>query len=112
VGVAVSADGRIAVSSGHDHTMRVWDPVRPGECPLDSRRRCAGRRLQCLHHPSPGTRDGLLFAHFYTKVYDHVLRPLMAPDRPNAPPELTAALHALDQLAAGHIASARIPTAA
>src|SRR5439155_21978291 len=32
------------------------------------------------------TRDGLLFAHFYTKVYDHVLRPLMAPDRPNAPP--------------------------
>ena len=32
------------------------------------------------------TRDGLLFAHFYTKVYNHVLRPLMAPDRPNAPP--------------------------
>ena len=32
------------------------------------------------------TRDGLLFAHFYTKVYDHILRPLMAPDRPNAPP--------------------------
>jgi hypothetical protein len=36
------------------------------------------------------TRDGLLFAHFYTRVYDHVLRPLMAPDRPNAPPELAA----------------------
>jgi hypothetical protein len=32
------------------------------------------------------TRDGLLFAHIYTKVYDHMLRPLMAPDRPNAPP--------------------------
>ena len=32
------------------------------------------------------TRDGLLFAHFYTKVYDHILSPLMAPDRPNAPP--------------------------
>ena len=58
------------------------------------------------------TRDGLLFAHFYTKVYDHVLRPLMAPDRPNAPPELAAALDALDQLAAGHIANARVPTAA
>ncbi len=42
------------------------------------------------------TRDGLLFAHFYTKVYDHVLRPLMAPDRPNAPPELAAALATLD----------------
>ena len=58
------------------------------------------------------TRDGLLFAHFYTKVYDHILRPLMAPDRPNAPSELTAALDTLDQLAAAHITSARIPTAA
>jgi hypothetical protein len=58
------------------------------------------------------TRDGLLFAHIYTKVYDHVLRPLMAPDRPNAPPELAAALDTLDQLVAGHIAKARVPTAA
>ena len=58
------------------------------------------------------TRDGLLFAHFYTKVYDHVLRPLMAPDRPNAPPELAAALATLDRLAADRIAAARLPTAA
>jgi hypothetical protein len=58
------------------------------------------------------TRDGLLFAHIYTKIYDHVLRPLMAPDRPNAPPELAAALDTLDRLAAGHIAQARVPTAA
>ena len=58
------------------------------------------------------TRDGLLFAHFYTKVYDHVLRPLMAPDRPNAPPELAAALDTLDQLTADHIAMGRVPTAA
>jgi len=58
------------------------------------------------------TRDGLLFAHIYTKVYDHILRPLMAPDRPGAPPELLAALQTLDRLAAGHIARARIPTAA
>ncbi len=58
------------------------------------------------------TRDGLLFAHFYTKVYDHVLRPLMAPDRPNAPPELAAAIAALNHIAASHIAAARIPAAA
>jgi hypothetical protein len=58
------------------------------------------------------TPDGLLFACFYTRVYDHVLRPLMAPDRPNAPPELAAALDTLDQLAARHIAEARVPTAA
>jgi hypothetical protein len=58
------------------------------------------------------TRDGLLFAHIYVKVYDHVLRPLMAPDRPNAPPELAAALNTLDRLAADHIAQARVPAAA
>jgi hypothetical protein len=58
------------------------------------------------------TRDGLLFACFYTRVYDHILRPLMAPDRPNAPPELTAALDTLDLLVADHIARARVPTAA
>jgi hypothetical protein len=58
------------------------------------------------------TRDGLLFAHFYTKVYDHVLRPLMAPDRPNAPPELASALNTLDQLVTSHITQARLPAAA
>jgi hypothetical protein len=58
------------------------------------------------------TRDGLLFACFYTRVYDHVLRPLMAPDRPNAPPGFTAALGALDQLVADHVTRARVPTAA
>jgi hypothetical protein len=36
----------------------------------------------------------------------------MTPDRPNAPPELANALDTLDRLAAGHIASARVPTAA
>jgi hypothetical protein len=69
-------------------------------------RRVPGRNRYTL------TRDGLLFAHFYTKVYDHILRPLMAPDRPNAPPELAAALDTLDRLAADHIARARVPTAA
>jgi hypothetical protein len=58
------------------------------------------------------TRDGLLFACFYTRVYDHVLRPLMAPARPNAPPGLTAALGTLDQLVADHVTRARVPTAA
>ena len=69
-------------------------------------RRVPGRNRYTL------TRDGLLFAHFYTKVYEHVLRPLMAPDRPNAPPELAAALDTLDQLAAAYITRARLPAAA
>ena len=69
-------------------------------------RRLPGRNRYTL------TRDGLLFAQFYTRAYDHVLRPLMAPDRPNAPPELVAALDTLDQLTADHIARARVPVAA
>jgi hypothetical protein len=36
----------------------------------------------------------------------------MAPDRPNAPPELAAALETLNRIAASHIAQARVPTAA
>src|ERR1022692_3051366 len=58
------------------------------------------------------TPDGLLFACFYTRVYDHVLRPLMAPDRPNAPPELAAALDTLDQLTADSITRTRVPATA
>ncbi len=58
------------------------------------------------------TRDGLLFASFYTRVYDHVLRPLMAPGLPNAPPELAAALDTLDHLVTHHVTRARVPTAA
>jgi hypothetical protein len=58
------------------------------------------------------TRDGLLFAHLYTKIYDHVLGPLMTTDRPNAPPELRAAIDTLDRIVAERIASARVPTTA
>jgi hypothetical protein len=58
------------------------------------------------------TPDGQLFAHVYTKVYDRVLHPLMAPDRPNAPPELAHALHTIDQVVTERIAHARVPAAA
>ncbi|MDT3446872.1 hypothetical protein [Pseudofrankia sp. BMG5.37] len=57
------------------------------------------------------TDDGLLFAHLYVKIYDHLLRPLMAPDRPNAPPELTDALDTLRRLVANQAAHARLPVA-
>jgi hypothetical protein len=56
------------------------------------------------------THDGLLFAHIYTKVYDHVLGPLMNTDRPNAPPQLTDALDTIDQIVTDHITQARLPT--
>ena len=55
---------------------------------------------------------GLLFATFYTRVWDHVLRPLMAPDRPNAPPGLAGALATLDQITADSITRTRVPATA
>ncbi len=58
------------------------------------------------------TPDGLLFATFYTRVWDHVLRPRMAPDRPNAPPGLADALATLDQITADSITRTRVPAAA
>ena len=49
--VAVSADGRTAVSGGRRrHGAGVGPGRRPGAGPLDSRRRCTGRRLQYRRH--------------------------------------------------------------
>ena len=55
------------------------------------------------------TPDGLAFAHFYTKVHDRVLAPLIAAGQPQAPPQLHAALRTIDQLTADRIAQARLP---
>lgn len=55
------------------------------------------------------TPDGQVFAHIYTKVYDRVLHPLMAPDRPNAPPELAHALHTIDRIVAERLTDAHAP---
>ena len=50
------------------------------------------------HHRYTLTTDGQQFAIFYTKVHDRVLRPLLTTaTQPNAPPELRAALHTIDQ---------------
>ena len=58
------------------------------------------------------TPDGLRFAIFYTKVHDRLLRPLMACDRPQAPPPLRAALRVIDTEVSRRIAAARLPPAA
>jgi hypothetical protein len=58
------------------------------------------------------TPDGLAFAIFYTKVHNRVLRPLLATDRPQAPPPLRAALRAIDHHINARLADARLPTAA
>ena len=49
----------------------------------------------------------------YTRVWGTMfLRPLMAPDRPNAPPGLADALATLDQITADSITRTRVPAAA
>ena len=68
--------------------------------------RVAGRNLYRL------TPDGLAFAIFYTKVHNRVLRPLMATDRPQAPPPLRAALRTIDTHIQARLAEARLPSAA
>ena len=58
------------------------------------------------------TQDGLAFAIFYTKVHNRVLRPLMAIDRPQAPPPLRAALRTIDTHLNARLTHARLPSAA
>ena len=58
------------------------------------------------------TSDGLAFAVFYTKVHDRVLRPLMAPGQPQAPPVIAAALRIIDRHIDNRLADARMPKAA
>ena len=58
------------------------------------------------------TADGLRFAVFYTKVHNRVLTPLFAADQSQAPPQLRAALHTIDQHIDRRFATARLPIAA
>ena len=58
------------------------------------------------------TPDGTRFAIFYTKLHNRLLRPLLAADQPQAPPELRAALRAIDQHISSYITRARLSEAA
>lgn len=58
------------------------------------------------------TSDGLRVAVFYTKVHNHLLRPLIAADTPPAPPELRHALTVIERHIHGYTGTARLGTAA
>ena len=68
--------------------------------------RVQGRNLYRL------TPDGPAFAIFYTKVHNRELRPLMATDRPQAPPPLHAAMRTIDAHVHTRLAEVRLPSAA
>jgi hypothetical protein len=58
------------------------------------------------------TPEGLMFAIFYTKVHDRVLAPLFTAGQPQAPPQIRAALHAIEHQIDQQLAAARLPVPA
>jgi hypothetical protein len=89
-------------------------PYTPGQMTYDLRRlRLAGliRRIAHTNHYLL-TPDGIKVAVFYTKLHNRLLRPLLAADQPQAPPELRAALRAIDQHVGTYITCARLSPAA
>lgn len=58
------------------------------------------------------TRDGLMFAVFYSKLADRVIPPLFAVERPNAPAKLRRALETIDTTVDEYFQLAALPTAA
>ena len=88
-------------------------PYTPGQMTYDLRRlRLAGliRRIDRTNRYVL-TPDGTKVAVFYTKLHNRLLRPLLAADQPQAPPELRAALRAIDQHISSYITHARLSTA-
>jgi hypothetical protein len=89
-------------------------PYTPGQMTYDLRRlRLAGliRRIEHTNRYAL-TPGGIKFAVFYTKLHNRLLRPLMAADQPQAPPELRQALRTLNQHVDDYINRARLGKAA
>jgi hypothetical protein len=89
-------------------------PYTPGQMTYDLRRlRLAGliRRIERTNRYVL-TPDGIKVAVFYTKLHNRLLRPLLAADQPQAPPELRTALRAIDQHIGTYITRARLSPAA
>jgi hypothetical protein len=57
------------------------------------------------------TPEGRRFAVFYTKLHDRLLAPLLAADRPPAPPALRDALGVIDQAVGDYIRHAHLKAA-
>ena len=89
-------------------------PYRPGQMTYDLRRLRRHGLIQRLPRTNRYvlTPDGLRVAVFYTKVHNRLLRPLLAADQPQAPPELRAALTALDRCVDDYTTHARLGSAA
>jgi hypothetical protein len=98
-----------ALMTGLLHT-----PYTPGQMTYDLRRLRLTGLIRRIEHTNRYvlTPDGIKVAVFYTKLHNRLLRPLLAADQPQAPPELRAALHAIDRHIGSYITRARLGPAA
>ncbi len=89
-------------------------PYSPGQMTYDLRRLRLAGLIRRIEHTNRYvlTPDGLKVAIFYTKLHNRLLRPLLAADQPQAPPELRAALRTIDQHIDDYITRARLVRAA
>jgi hypothetical protein len=89
-------------------------PYTPGQMTYDLRRLRLTGLIRRIEHTNRYvlTPDGIKVTVFYTKLHNRLLRPLLAADQPQAPAELRAALHAIDQHIATYITRARLIPAA
>jgi hypothetical protein len=89
-------------------------PYTPGQMTYDLRRLRLTGLIRRIGHTNRYalTPDGIKVAVFYTKLHNRLLRPLLAAGQPQAPPELRAALRAIDQHISACITRARLTPAA
>src|SRR6202167_2024929 len=85
-------------------------PYTPGQMTYDLRRLRLAGLIRRIEHANRYvlTPDGIKMAVFYTKLYNRLLRPLMAADQAQAPPELRQALRAINQHVDDYITRARL----
>jgi hypothetical protein len=89
-------------------------PYTPGQATYDLRRLRLTGLITRIDRTNRYvlTPDGIKVAVFYTKLHNRLLRPLLAADQPQAPPELRAALRTIDLQVDDYITRARLGRAA
>jgi hypothetical protein len=89
-------------------------PYTPGQMTYDLRRLRLTGLITRIDHTNRYvlTPDGIKVAIFYTKLHNRLLRPLLAANQPQAPPELRTALRTIDRHVQSCITRARLTQAA
>jgi hypothetical protein len=95
-------------------TGLIAAPYAGGQATYDLRRLRLAGLIHRIEHTNRYvlTPDGTRFAIFYTKLHNRLLRPLMAADQAQAPPELRQALRTLNRHVDDYITRARLGKAA